>query len=402
MHLLDPSLSPSPDPIPMTTKTMTTARDFLFVQSTTEIGGAESILLNLFACSAELRRRSVIASLGFARGDLPARLRAAGAEVVDLPGARMRHPVGVARTLLALRALVRARGVRVVVGNGAHPQILGGLAARLGGVKSVFLVHMIHAAPLWKNDPLDAIALRGPCDLMLANSRASQAALERVRPGVESRLFHLGTPLREVAPEEARAARAELGAGPGDVLVGVFGRLQHWKAQDVFVEAAARVAAARPVTRFVVVGGSVFGLESEYFKGLRMAATARGLDGRLVFTGFRNDVARLMAACDVVCHTSRVPEPFGLVVIEAMSLGRAVIATRGGGPSEIVADESQGLLVPPDDPAALAAAITALADDPERRRRMGAAARERVRESFAIDVVASRLLGHLDSLLPDG
>jgi len=375
------------------------ATDFLFVQSTTEIGGAESALLNLFTHSAELRARSLVANLGFASGDLPARLRAVGAEVVDLPRARLRDPLGSARTLGALRGLVRSRGARVVVGNGAHPQIFGGLTARLAGVKSVFLVNMIHAAPLWKNDLLDAVALRSPCDLMLAISRASQATLEKLRPDVEVRLFHWGTPLRTVTDEEARAARAELGVGPEEVLAGVFGRLQRWKAQDVFVEAAARVAAARPRARFAVVGGSVFGLEPEYFDELRATAAARGLDGRLVFTGFRTDVARLMAACDVVCHTSRVPEPFGLVVIEAMGLGRPVIATRGGGPSEIITDEGQGVLVPPDDPGALAAAITALADDPERRRRMGARAIERVKESFTIDVMARSLVTHLESLL---
>jgi glycosyltransferase involved in cell wall biosynthesis len=373
-------------------------RDFLFVQSTTEVGGAEVALLNLFSASAELRRRSVIASLSFGEGDLPARLRAAGAEVVELPRARLREPLGLARTLLALRGLVRTRHVRVVVGNGAHPQILGGAAARLSGAKSVFLVNMIHAYPLWANDARDALAIRSPCDLMLAISKASQATLARLRPEVETRLFYWGAPLREVTEAEARAARAELGAREGDLLVGVFGRLQRWKGQDVFVEAAARVARERPASRFVVVGGSVFGLEPEFAQALRDRAQALGLADRIVFTGFRTEVARLMAACDVVCHTSRVAEPFGLVVIEAMSLARPVIATRGGGPSEIMDSDETGLLVPAEDPAALAGAIAALADDPERRRRIGARAAARVRESFSIDIMAANLLRHLDSV----
>jgi glycosyltransferase involved in cell wall biosynthesis len=201
-----------------------------------------------------------------------------------------------------------------------------------------------------------------------------------------------------VSPEDARAAREELGVTPDEVLVGVFGRLQRWKAQDVFIEAATRVAATHPRTKFVVVGGSVFGLEPEYFAELRATVAARGLDARIGFTGFRTDVPRLMAACDVVCHTSRVPEPFGLVVIEAMSLGRAVIATRGGGPSEIVGSDQEGILVPADDPAALAQAITELVDDPERRRRMGEMARARVSPRFTIETMATNLLKHLDSI----
>jgi len=373
-------------------------RDFLFIQSTTEVGGAEAATLNLFTHSAELRARSVIANLGYGQGDLPLRLRAAGAEVIDLPPTRLRNPIGASKMLLSLRRLARARGVRVVAANGAHPQVVGGVAARLARVKSVFLVNMIHRLPLWSNEPLDMLALRGPCDLMLVISRASMDTIERLRPGVESRLFYWGTPLRETPDADARAARAELGIADDEVLVGVFGRLQRWKAQDVFVEAAARVAVSRPKSRFVVVGGSVFGLEPEYFEELKSGARARGLDGRLTFTGFRNDVARLMAACDVVCHTSRVPEPFGLVVIEAMAQARPVIATRGGGPSEIFADDSQGLLVSPDDAAGLAAAITTLVDDPEKRRRMGIAGLARVKDAFTIDVMARNLIAHFDSV----
>ncbi len=257
-------------------------RDFVFVQSTSEMGGAESALLNLFTTSDELRRRSLIVSLGFGKGDLPARLRAAGAEVVELPRARLREPLRVARTLLALRALVRERGVSVIVGNGAHPQIIGGAAARLAGVKSVFMVNMIHAVPLWANDSRDALAIRSPCDLMLAISKSSQATLEQLRPHVEKRLLYWGTPLRPVSEADAQAARTRLGARAGELLVGVFGRLQRWKGQDVFVEAAARVLREHPDSRFAVVGGSVFGLEPEFADGLRARAQALGIADRIV------------------------------------------------------------------------------------------------------------------------
>jgi glycosyltransferase involved in cell wall biosynthesis len=371
-------------------------RDFLFVQSTTEVGGAESALLNMFAASAELRRRSAIAILGFGEGNLPDRLRDSGAEVIELPRARLREPVRLARTLMALRALVRERGIRVIVGNGAHPQILAGAAARLSGAKTVFLVNMIHPVPLWANDPRDALAILGPCDLMLAISKSSQATLERLRPNVEKRLLYWGTPLREVSEADAQAARATLGARAGELLVGVFGRLQRWKGQDVFIEAAAQVLRQCPDSRFAVVGGSVFGLEPEFADALRARAQILGIADRIVFTGFRTDVAPLMAACDIVCHTTRVAEPFGLVLIEAMGLGRAVIATRGGGPSEIIESDEMGALVPAGDATALASAIADLARDPDRRRTMGARALSRVREAFTIESMADNLIRHLD------
>jgi glycosyltransferase involved in cell wall biosynthesis len=372
-------------------------RDFLFLQSATEMGGAETALLNLFAASAELRRRSVIVSLGFGKGDLPTRLRATGADVVELPPARIREPAKLLRTLLSIRGIVRERGARVLVANGAHPQIVGGLAARLARVRSVFLVNMIHAHPVWRNDPLDALALLGPCDLMLAISKASQANLERVRPGVETRLFYWGTPLPVVDPAEARRARAELGVADDQILIGSFGRLQRWKGQDIFIAAASAVARARPQSRFVVVGGSVFGLEPEYFEQLKRDVERFGLGDRLIFTGFRGDVARLMAACDIVCHTSRSAEPFGLVIVEAMAQGRAVIATRGGGASEIVASNALGVLVPSEDPDALAREINALIDAPALRRTMGDAAAAHVAAHFSIETMAANLIRHLDS-----
>ncbi len=373
-------------------------RDFLLVQSSTELGGAERVLLNLLTASEDLRRRSLTAVMRFGDGNLPARLREVGAEVVELPRTRIRQPLQMLRTALALRTLARERGVRVVVGNGAHPQILAGWTARLSGAKAVFIVHMIHHLPLRANATLDVLALKGPCDLMLANSEASLAPLRTLRPDVDKRLFHLGTPIITVPPEAVRTARAELGAADDEVVIGVFGRLQRWKAQDVFLAAAAQVGTARPRTRFVIVGGAMFGLEPEYFSELRAAAAATGFADRIVFTDYRQDVAPFMAACDIVCHTSRVPEPFGMVVIEAMSLGRPVIATRGGGPSEIIAEREQGLLVPPDDPGALAAAILSLVDDPDLRSRVGARGRERVVSTFAIDKMAHNFVAELDRL----
>jgi hypothetical protein len=158
--------------LPRSDQGTTRQRDFLFVQSTTEFGGAERVLVNLFTQSETLRRRSLIVSLGFGDGDLPARLRATGAEVLDLPPARLREPLGVARTIGRLASIIRGRGVRAVIGNGTHPQVVAGWAARLARVRAVFVVHAIYSFPARKNGAGDRLALLAPCDLMLAVSRA--------------------------------------------------------------------------------------------------------------------------------------------------------------------------------------------------------------------------------------
>jgi glycosyltransferase involved in cell wall biosynthesis len=378
---------------------MGSGREFLFVQSTTEIGGAEMTLLNLVAASEELRRRSLVASLGFGEGDLPTRLRAAGAEVVDIPPARLRDPVGVTRTVLSLRRLTRARGVRVIVGNGTHPQAIARVAGLLAGVPEVYIVHALHATPLWANDKLSAGLLLAGADLMLAVSQAATDAVRRLRPGARVERLGNGTRVVDVDARDAVAARHELGGGDQDVLFGAFGRLQYGKGQDVFVEAAARVAAAVPSARFAVIGSPTFASDQPFADGLRSRAAELGLADRFVFAGFRSDIARLMAGCDVVCQTSRLSESFGLVVVEGMAQGRAVIATRVGGPSEIIETEKDGLLIDPGDAAALAAAMIRLGGDATLRGRLGAAAARSVRARFDMTIVADRLLRHLESML---
>ena len=378
---------------------MDSARDFLFVQSTTEIGGAEITLLNLFAASAELRRRSLVASLGFGSGDLPHRLRAAGAEVVDVPRARLRDPRGVLRTLFALRGIVRARGVRVVIGNGTHPQALARVAARLAGVREVYIVHALHPTPLWANDALSAALLLAGADSMLAVSQAAADAVRRLRPRARVERLGNGTPIVDVDREDARVVRCELGAQLDDVLFAVFGRLQRGKGQDVFVEAAARVSTALPRARFAIVGSPTFASDQEFADGLRSRAAELGLGERMYFAGHRGDVHRLMAGCDVACQTSRFSESFGLVIVEAMAQGRPVIATRVGGPEEIIRTEHDGLLIAPDDAAALADAMLRLGSDPLLRQRMGAAAAVAVRERFDIVRVADTLIANLDSVM---
>ena len=98
-----------------------------------------------------------------------------------------------------------------------------------------------------------------------------------------------------------------------------------------------------------------------------------------------------MASLDVFCHTSIEPEPFGLVIIEAMAMKCPVIATRAGGPLEIVEDGVSGLLTQPGDAPALAEAISTLLADPARRRRFADAGRARVEQHYSLRAFRAQL-----------
>lgn len=188
------------------------------------------------------------------------------------------------------------------------------------------------------------------------------------------------------AAERAGAVRTELGIGRDEIVVSNVGRLVEWKGQDVFLQAMAPVVRSYPEVRVLLVGGPASNDASQAFHTrLKRLVAELGLSGRTIFTGFRRDVADLMAASDIIVHSSTTPEPFGRVVVEAMAVGRPIVATAAGGPLDIIRDGETGLLVPLRDPVAMADAIRALVTDPERARRIGERARADVRERFGLD-----------------
>ncbi len=173
---------------------------------------------------------------------------------------------------------------------------------------------------------------------------------------------------------------------PAFPLIGFVARLDPWKGLDVFLHSAAAVRKNVPSAKFVVAGGAPSGYES-YADRMKQLATSLSLDDAVQFVGFRygaEGMPRLMAAFDVFVHTAIEPEPFGLVLIEAMACGRPVVAAKAGGPLEIVVDGETGILVKPGDIAGYTEAITKLLSDPAMAAAMGTAGRARAAEVFSV------------------
>lgn len=360
----------------------------LYLHTTSEIGGSDISLLRLVEGLDPARYAAVVALP--AEGPFVARLRAAGARVEIMPdllkltsrrgpGFLLRFAWNYPGAVRRLAAFIRRERIGLVHTNTIH-NLYGVMAARLARVPHVWHFREI----VWQSGLLRRVELwmaRRWSARIIVTSRAIASMygperrwpvqLVRVPNGVEETRF---------APGDAPDVRRVLGAGPADVLIGIACRLDAWKGVDDFLAAAARVARERPHARFAVVGGAIIGQEA-YADALARAAGALGLDGRIVFTGWRfgpSDMPDVHRAFDVTVLASREPEPFGLVVIEAMATGRPVIATAHGGPLDIVEDGRTGLLVPPRDVDAMAAAIVSLVDDPARRARMGQHGRARV------------------------
>jgi glycosyltransferase involved in cell wall biosynthesis len=168
----------------------------------------------------------------------------------------------------------------------------------------------------------------------------------------------------------------------GDVpRLGMLAMLQEWKGQHVFVEAVSLLKRRGMVFHASIAGTEPFGARG-YEQRLRQMVRDFGLDDTVSFVGFVSKPHDYLAQLDVAVHASIEPEPLGRVVVEAMLVGTAVVATDGGGIPEFVEHEKTGLLVPMGDANAMAHAIGRLLQDEELRQRLAQAAQPRAREMF--------------------
>lgn len=351
------------------------------------VGGSHRCLFNLATGLDRDRFRPVV--LFYQSNRYVDRLREAGVDVVTWDGVRDRERVS------HTGRSVFTRGREFV---GAAARRAAFLASR-----DIDLVHL-NNSPLEDYDWLPAARLLGiPC---VSHERGHYSRPEgwvrrRVVEGFDRYLAisgHVGSDLtrgglpaerirqiydgidicgfRSSVTRPRHSVREEAGVSEDEFMVLMVGHLRPWKGQHVAVDAVAELPMElRDRIRLVLVG-DVGAAERGYAESLRERIRAAGLDDRVRFLGQRDDVPDLMNAADVVVHASVEPEPFGLVVVEAMSLGKPVVASELGGPAEVITGES-GMTFDPSRPEELAAALRDLATSPRLRRRLGEAARRR-------------------------
>ena len=176
---------------------------------------------------------------------------------------------------------------------------------------------------------------------------------------------------------------------PDTPAIGIFGRVTNWKGQKEFLRAAIQLLPEFPNLRVYVVGDASDG-DQRYFEECREIARASDYRDNFVFTGRVSDVASFYRKCTVVVHASTWPEPFGMVLIEAMAEARPVVASIHGAASEIVQDGDDGYVVDPGDPNAMAARIMELLSIPARSLEMGSRGRNKVLDVYAPRTGANR------------
>jgi glycosyltransferase involved in cell wall biosynthesis len=342
------------------------------------LGGAEVVMLQL---SEELRRRGHTVfpiGPGDREGWLSAKVREVGFEWHTYP---LRSPVdfGCAEAMARMFTAMRAD---VVHGHEFTTSVYGAAGARLAGIPHVMSMHgnqkMLEARQR-------RVALRwamGISQATVAVSGDTKTHLEQglgLRPGSVT-VVRNGIPDRRGA---AAGVRAELGVGEQDLMVLAIGSLMKRKGHRVLLEAMCRLDAAgfSPRWKIAIAGEGAERADLEAF------ITDRGLTGRAILLGNRDDVPDLQAAADVFAMPS-LWEGLPLAVLEAMFAANPVIATTASGIPEAITHDESGLLIPPGDPDALASALRRLLSDAALRTRLGAQARARAERDFSIGAMA--------------
>jgi glycosyltransferase involved in cell wall biosynthesis len=331
----------------------------------TRRGGAEATLLDVLRHGQD-DARWLVAFLE--DGPMVQEVESLEADVAVIGAGRLRD----ARRLLAatrrIGAIVRSWGPDVVLSWMSKAHLYAAPAATILKVPALWFQHGLPRA----NDPIDRLATLASAGAVLAPSETVAAAQAALWPHRRTRVIYPGIDTNGAglaSNVQKDALLAGVGVPKDATVIGIVGRLQRWKGMHVLIEALPEIVAARPDAHVVIVGGD-HPLEPGYRGHLQRLSHARGVADRVHIAGYRADALSWMAAFDVVVHASD-NEPFGLVVLEAMALGKPLVAGAAGGPAEVIRDGVEGFLVPYEDARGLADRVVRYLEDPELSARLG-------------------------------
>lgn len=277
-------------------------------------------------------------------------------------------------TLPALLKVIDRKQPDVLHLHGYGATTFGRIAAAMRQIPTILHEHANLTDTPWFQKVADRL-LEPYTDIAMAVSKSTADFVVRSRqiPASKVKVVYLGVPLDEFSrrrgADEVAAARGELGIGQDELAIGTITRLHESKGNSYLVDAAARVVAARPGVRFVIVGEGPLGSD------LEAQAARLGLGDRCVFAGFRRDAARTLSAFDLTVFPS-LWEGTPLTAFEALASGRPIVATDADGLLDILTDNHDALIVPRRNAVALADKIIWAVDRPDERTRLGEAAHQ--------------------------
>ena len=312
-----------------------------------------------------------------AEGELAERLRDRGIAVspVELPKVVPGSAAACRRALRRVRTLIREGAFRIVHTDGPRNTLYGGIASAFAGIPLVWHVRSSD------RDPYDRLLCR-LCAKLILVADALRDRFDFAAARGKCVTIHNGVDLDEFRPRGIPSPPPGLERRSGDVVLACAGRVEPMKGQARLVEALGWIGNRRRSLRLLFCGEISDGA---YRRHCEEIARRCGVSGRIQFLGHRPDIAEVLSAADLVVLPSLFGEAFPRAVIEAMALGKPVVATDVGGTREAVDEGVTGYVVPPDDAGTLAERIERLLADDAVRAAMGVAARRRAEERFSVE-----------------
>jgi glycosyltransferase involved in cell wall biosynthesis len=360
-------------------------------------GGVERGTIEITQAIAEAEAVALVASAG---GPMVPAVRRAGGRHITLP-LLSRDPIAIWRNAARLEALIRAENVTLVHARSRAPAWSAWLACKRTGVHFVTTYHGVYGEELPFKRHYNAVMAKG--EIVIAASdyvartvrqqhKLDPARIRVIPRGIDPAVFDP----ESVSPDRIARMAQIMRAPDGMLTVVMPGRLTAWKGQAVLLRAIAKLP--RQDVCCVLVGSDQG--RSKYSKELEHLSESLGIGDRVRIVGHVDDVPAALMLSDVVVHASTQPEAFGRVVIEALAMGRPVIATDQGGPSETVEHGVTGWLTRPGDADELAWALEeALSMDAEARMALGERARASVLHGYTVQAMRDATLDVYEAVL---
>ena len=389
------------------------------------LGGAEAMLQTVLDGARESGHELEL--VFFQRGPWPAELRQAGFRIEVLEAGRVRDLHRWGATVGRLARILRRRQPDLILNWSAKTQLYGAPAAVLAGMSDrvVWWQHAIQARH-WIDrcaTALPAIAIGCSSETVaraqaqLSPRRPTFVVAPGTRPPDDGSRAGEGngfatngrTPAVTPAPrEDSRSAREDArspGGSPAPLklptdvpIVGLVGRMEPWKGQDRMLSAQALLRERGHRIHTVMVGGDAYDISPDYARSLPGLVERLGLVEDVTMTGQVPDAGPYIERMDILVNASDC-EPFGIVLLEGMARGVAVVAVDSGGPAEYVEDGRTGVLARSGEPQALADALEPLLVSPALREALGAAGCERFAAEFTDAAMRERFFAQLQSLV---
>src|SRR5437667_465956 len=367
----------------------------LLAAKTMGVGGLERIVVGL---ARELQSRGHAVWVVSSGGELVDELRCGGTTHVAAP-LEITSPIGVAQAARQIRRLIVEQRIDLVHSFSATASVAINLALRVraAGLNGLDGVRLVSSPMGLQNSPREL-----PVTTWLRNWFLALGAEQIlvISPEIRRHLRRVGAPDQALvdfnfvgldidafqpSPDDYLSVRREFGFPSDGQIVSTIGALHPRKSHELFVKAAVTVSNAEPRARFLVIG------QGELRSALEVLARTKGLAERLQFTGVRDDVARLLSATDVYVKPGVVEGFIGITVLEALGLGKPVVAFETEDVKLALTDGETGLIAPNGDVASLAEGLVYLLRNPSVGHALGQAGQQVVLQRFDFGVLAGRL-----------